>query len=298
VTDGTGETGWNFLGLPPEQTQRDTAKFVILPIPYEETTTYQKGTASGPAAIIDASQQVELWDEELERETSELGVFTAPPIPPGAPPAPEELHLLTQPETERYLARGQFVMALGGEHTISLGPILAHHARWPGLGVLHFDAHGDLRDEYDGTKYGHGCVMRRVHEQGIPLVQCGIRAVSREEAELMRDSDIITAFYAHDARPLQQHTESIIAALPPHVYVTVDVDGLDPSVMPGTGTPEPNGLGYREVLDVIRDVAKARTIVGADVNEVRPLPGHAQTEFAAARLTYRIMGYVAGARGW
>jgi agmatinase len=289
---------WNFLGLPPAQTRLDDAKFVILPIPYEETTTYQKGTASGPAAIVAASQQVEWWDEELERETAELGVFTAPPIPSGSPPAPEELHGLTQPETERYLARDKFVLSLGGEHTISLGPILAHHARWPELGILHFDAHGDLRDEYEGTKYGHGCVMRRVHEQGIPLVQCGLRAVSREEAELIRDSDIITAFYAHNSRPLQNHLEAIIAALPKHVYVTVDVDGLDPSVMPGTGTPEPNGLGYREVLDVIRAVSRERTIVGADVNEVRPLPDHAQTEFAAARMAYRIMGYVAESRGW
>jgi agmatinase len=291
-------TDWNFLGLPEERTRLDTARFVVLPIPYEETTTYQKGTASGPAAIVEASQQVELWDEELERETSDLGVFTAAPVPGGPPPAPEALHGLTQPEVARYLERDKFVLSLGGEHTISLGPILAHHAVWPDLGTLHFDAHGDLRDEYEGTKYGHGCVMRRVHEQGIPLVQCGIRAVSREEAELIRDSDRITTFYAHQARPLQQHIDAIVAALPQHVYVTVDVDGLDPSVMPGTGTPEPNGLGYREVLDVIRAVAEARTLVGADVNEVRPLAGHAQTEFAAARLAYRIMGYAAHTRGW
>lgn len=293
-------TEWNFLGLPEEQTGLAGARFVILPIPYEETTTYQKGTAQGPAAIIAASQQVELWDEELERETADLGVYTAPACPAAGapPPPPEALHGLTQPETARYLAQDKFVLSLGGEHTISLGPVLAHHAKWPDLGLLHFDAHGDLRDSYEGTKYGHGCIMRRVHEQGIPLVQCGIRAVSREEAALIRESDIITTFYAHNARPLQNHIEAIIAALPAHVYVTVDVDGLDPSVMPGTGTPEPNGLGYREVLDVIRDVAKARTIVGADVNEVRPLPGHAQTEFAAARMAYRIMGYVADSRGW
>jgi len=210
----------------------------------------------------------------------------------------EHLHPLTQQVVTEYIAAGKFVVSLGGEHTISLGPILAHSDRYPDMGVLQFDAHSDLRDEYEGTRYGHGCVMRRVHDEGIPIVQCGIRALSQEEAHLIRDSKLITTFYAHSAHPLQKHMQSVIDALQPNVYITLDVDALDPSIMPGTGTPEPNGLGFREVLDVIREVSHQRTIVGFDINEVRPLQDTTQTEFTAARIAYRIMGYVAESRGW
>lgn len=289
---------WNFLDLPPAQSRLDGSKAVILPIPYEATTTYGKGTAGGPQAIIEASTQVETWDEELGRETCEAGIFTAPPIPSRTPPAPEELHHVTLPEVTRYLDRDKFVLSLGGEHTISLGPILAHHERWPGLGVLHFDAHGDLRDAYEGTHYGHGCVMRRVHDAGVPLVQVGIRSLCKEEADLIAASDGITTFYAHATRPLAAHTEAIVAALPEHVYVSIDMDAFDPSVAPGVGTPEPGGLYYPEVTALLRTVARERRIVGADVNEVRPLPNEARTQFTAARLAYRLLGYVAESRGW
>lgn len=289
---------WNFLDLPPAQSRLADSRVVILPIPYEETTTYQKGTVGGPAAVIAASAQVEVWDEELGREVAQIGIFTAPPIPGGTAPAPEELHHSTLPEVGRYLDREKFVLALGGEHTIALGPVLAHHERFPGLAVLHFDAHGDLRDEYHGTHYGHGCVMRRVHEAGVPLVQVGIRSVSEEEAALIAASDRITTFYAHEHRDLAEATAAIIDALPEDVYVSIDVDAFDPSVMPGVGTPEPGGLFYPEVLALLRAVSRKRRIVGADVNEIRPLPGESRTEFTAARLAYRIIGYVAESRGW
>lgn len=288
---------WNFLDLPTRLTSLDRAKFVILPIPYERTTTFQKGTAGGPAAVIHVSAQVELWDEECERETSELGIFTAPPIPSGSPPPPEELHTHVQPEVARYLERGKFVVSLGGEHTMALGPVLAHRDRYPGVAVLHVDAHGDLREEYEGTRYGHGCVMRRVLEAGVPLVQVGIRSLSQEEAALGKAGKVRT-FYMHQTRPFVDHIDKIVAALPKDVYVSIDVDGLDPAQMPGVGTPEPGGLLYHELLALLKRTSRERRIVGADINEVRPLAGEVRTEFSAARLAYRLMGYVAQANGW
>lgn len=288
-----------FVDPPVNTLHYETAKAVIFPIPYDETCTYLKGTAKGPEAIIDASTQVELWDEEFLRETSDVGIFTLNPIVTELPPAPEKLHLLTQPECERLINDGKFVLSLGGEHTISLGPILAHRAKWPDMAVLHFDAHTDMRDEYEGTHYGHGCFMRRVAERGVPLVQVGIRSLSKEEYDWITPNPSIKTFYAWKTLPdLSKHFEEIVAALPQHVYITVDMDAFDPSVAPGVGTPEPGGLMYHDVVGLIRAVAKDRTIVGADINEVRPIEDQVQTEFTAARLAYKIIGFVSRQNKW
>ncbi|MCI0339598.1 MAG: agmatinase [Planctomycetales bacterium] len=288
---------WNFLDLPSRLTGLEKAKVVILPIPYERTVTFLKGTGTGPAAIINASSQVELYDEELGRESSEVGVFTAPSIPSGSAPPPEELHTVTAPEVARYLARGKFVLSLGGEHSITLGPVLAMKDAFPGVGILHFDAHGDLRNEYEGTRYGHGCVMRRCLEAGVSITQVGIRSLSAEEAELGRSGKVRT-FFMHKTRPFLEHLDDVVKALPKTVYVSIDMDALDPAYAPGVGTPEPGGLEYHEVLALLRGVAKERRIVGADITETRPLPNEVLTEFTAARIAYKIVGYVAESAGW
>jgi agmatinase len=286
----------NFGGLKPEWSDPARARFVVLPAPYDGTTTFLKGTRHGPRAVITASQQVELWDEELERETYLDGIATLPfPAIEDAPPeaVPDVLDALARPHMER----GQCVVTIGGEHSVSLGPIRAAKRAWPDLSVLHVDAHGDLRAEYDGTPFGHGCVMRRVLEDvRAPIVQVGIRSLSPEEATLVRAGRVRT-FYAHKTREVARAADEIVAALPTRdVYVSVDIDAFDPSLVAGTGTPEPGGLGWWDMLALLRAVARARRVVGFDLVETLPLAGQAVSEFVAARLIYRFMGYVAGAK--
>lgn len=284
----------NFGGLKPEHCDLARARFVVLPAPYDGTTTFLKGTRHGPRAVITASQQVELYDEELERETAlEAGIATLP-IPPleAEPPerVPEVLERLARPHFEA----GKCVVTIGGEHSVSLGPIRAAKAQHAALSVLHIDAHADLRAEYDGTPFGHGCVMRRVLEAGIPITQVGIRSLSPEEAALVREGRVRT-FFAHRTRDVARAAKEIVATLPTKdVYVSIDIDALDPSLVAGTGTPEPGGLSWWDMLALLREAAGARRIVGFDLVETLPLAGQAVSEFVAARIIYRFMGYISG----
>jgi agmatinase len=287
----------NFGGLPPELSNPETARFVVLPAPYDGTTTFLKGTRLGPRAVITASQQVELYDEELERETFRAGIATLafPAIEDERPErVPEILEALARPHFEA----GRCLVTIGGEHAVSLGPIRAAARATPRLTVLHLDAHGDLRAEYDGTPFGHGCIMRRVLEDvGLPIVQVGIRSLSPEEAAVIREGRVRT-FFAHATRDVAAAAGEIVAALPTHdVYVSIDMDAFDPSLVAGTGTPEPGGLSWWDMLALLRTVATARRVVGFDVVETLPLAGQAVSEFVAARLAYRFMGYVAASAG-
>lgn len=283
----------NFAGLRPEHSSLESARFVVLPAPYDGTTTFLKGTAAGPRAVITASQQVELYDEELERETYLEGIATLP-FPPLEREAPERVPDILEALAAPHFEAGRCVVTIGGEHSVSLGPIRAAKRMAPDLSILHIDAHGDLRAEYAGTRYGHGCVMRRVLDDlGAPIVQVGIRSLSPEEAELIRARRVRT-FFAHRLRDFESHVGAIVSALAtPDVYVSIDVDAFDPSLVAGTGTPEPGGLSWWDMLALLRAVAHARRVVGFDVVETLPLPGQAVSEFVAARLIYRFMGYVA-----
>ena len=229
--------------VPPCDLER--AAFVLLPVPYDKTTTYRKGTAEGPRAILKASSQVELFDEECHLDPTERGVFTAEPLTTDA--MPDVLAEQLETEVRRLLDRGKIVGCLGGEHSISLGPIRAAARAHPGLGLLQIDAHPDLRDEYEGTRFGHGCVMRRALEtqEVACLVGVGWRSVSEEDHIAMGEQRI-HGHFAHDLwrRSPREWIEEVLAPLPERVYVTLDVDGLDPSIVPGTGTP----LLDREVL--------------------------------------------------
>jgi agmatinase len=283
----------DFLGLPKGEEGSVDAPFVVFPVSYEATVTYQRGTGRGAKAAIDASHQVELWDEEFDDEPYRAGIRTVDGFASLARPE------RALPELRRRYAslqRPERVIAMiGGEHSITLPAVQACAEANPGLSVLQIDAHADLRDEYEGTRLGHGCVMRRACEVAS-IVQVGIRSLSREEDEFRRRGPV-TTFFAHRDRG-RDVSEPVLAALSDVVYVTVDLDGFDPSLVPGTGTPEPGGLGWAEVTHLLRKVAASRRVVGFDVVELLPIRNHAASDFLAARLMYKMIGWVARARGW
>jgi agmatinase len=283
----------NFGGLKPDHSDPIQSRFVVLPAPYDGTTTFLKGTSRGPRAVITASQQVELYDEELEQETFALAGIHTLPFPMIDRLPPQDVAQVLEDMARPHVERGQCLVTVGGEHSVTLGPARAVAAKHPKLSVLHIDAHGDLRAEYDGTPYGHGCIMRRLLEDlRLPIVQAGIRSLSPEEAAVIREGRV-TTFLRHKARDLEAMAGAVIDALPTDdVYVSVDVDALDPSLVAGTGTPEPGGLSWWEMLALLRTVATARRVVAFDVVETLPLEGQAVSEFVAARLIYRFMGYI------
>ncbi len=273
-----------FGGLEPPLSDFENAKVLIWPVPFEKTVSYGHGTALGPNAIIDASRNMELYDEEFERETSEIGIHTLPPIDGEREPAAMMAALKFEAAT--LLSKGKFLCSLGGEHSIT-GPIVHAFAdRYPNLSVLQIDAHADLRESYDGTPHSHASAMRRVVER-CSLVQVGIRSLSMEEARAI-PSLPTKVFFAKDIVGRHDWIESAVNGLTRDVYLTIDIDGLDPSLCPDTGTPEPGGLGWYETLALIRKVAKERNIVGMDLVEV----SGGQTAFVAAKLIYKTLGYV------
>jgi agmatinase len=279
---------FTFGGLLPEESAFEQAQVVILPIPYEQTTTYGTGTKEGPQAIIAASRHMELYDEELDFAAFRFGIHTLREIETVASGPQAMLERITE-VTRDLLRHGKFVIGLGGEHTISFGLVRAFAERFPGLSVLQFDAHADLRDTYQGTPYNHASVLRRISEL-VPAVQVGIRSLSREEAEWVKSCGK-KLFYAAEVLGSPTIATAISEALTDDVYITICLDGLDPSIMPAVGTPEPGGLGWYDVLRIVRRVAETRHIVGFDVVELFPIPGNFAPDFLAAKLVYKVLGY-------
>jgi len=284
-----------FLSLEGEDCGPD-AGGVVVPVPYEATTTYMEGTAKGPSAILHASEQVEFYDEWLEDEARRYGVRCVPEVQ--CPGPPEQLAELLDPLVGKLLDEGRFPLILGGEHSISLGPIRAAAKRHPDLVVLHLDAHPDLREEYEGTKFGHGCVMRRVHELGVRIHAFGLRAISPEERDFYPSQDRATYVGARELLPLtpQERVDAVLNTLPDGpLWLSWDIDGLDPALVPSTGTPEPGGVDWFTVSEILRrlDLEK-REIVGAELVELMPQSGHHASDFACARLSHRML--VAGLR--
>jgi len=278
----------NFLDLPAELSDPATARTVVLPVPYEATTTYGRGTAAGPSAIVAASAQVEWFDEELGAEVVRAGVATLPPVEPAA--TPEEQMARIRAAAAPVLEDGRLLLSLGGEHTITVALVAAAAEAHPGLSVLQIDAHADLREAYQGSRLSHACVMRRVLEITPRIAQVGVRSYSREEREQCprQAGRFITP---RRVREDPGWVEAALELLGETVYVTVDVDGLDPSEAPGVGTPEPGGLHWGEATALLRRVAAERRVVAADVVEVRPIPPSNVTEFLAARLACKIIAY-------
>ncbi len=281
----------NFLALPGRYCDYKTARFAVLPIPYDSTTSYAVGTRDGPRAIISASQQVELYDEFLARESYASGVATLDPVSVNVAGPEATLHEVYQ-RARKPVRDGKFLIGLGGEHSVTAGLVRAVREKHKNLSVLQIDAHADLRAEYQGSPHSHACVMRRIHDMGVSAVAVGLRNYSQDEARFIRQKDL-AILSARTCRQTPGWIASVLASLGDPVYVTIDIDGFDPAFAPGTGTPEPGGLDWYQVTDLLSEVARERTIVGADLVEVRPIPPNNVTEFLAAKLLYRLIGLVA-----
>lgn len=279
----------NFAALPPEYSDIKTSRVVVLPIPYDSTTDWRSGTRDGPMAIIDASQYLELYDQELGREHHLVGIHTLPELRPSMKGPQETIERVRQTAVS-LLRDEKFIVMLGGEHSLTTGMVRAFREVFPRLSVLQLDAHADLRDEYEDSGYSHACVMRRVMEL-CPIVQVGIRSMSREEQEFMAQRGLRPFFAVGDGLD-QASLDEITSALSEEVYITIDLDVLDPSIMSAVGTPEPGGIGWYEALRLLRRVAGTRRIVGFDVVELCPQQGPVSCSFLAAKLVYKLIGYV------
>ncbi len=278
-----------FLGLEDSESKYKRSRFAVLPIPYDGTASFLAGTRHGPRAIITASQQLETYDEELGGEFISGGIATLDPITPNAK-GPEAMHRDIFEAAGNIVADDKFLLTLGGEHSITSGLVRAVKSKHDDFSVLQIDAHADLRESYQGSKYSHASVMRRIHEMGVPLVGVGIRSYSSEEASFMESAGI-RPVTATDCRSSGDWIDRAIDRLTEHVYVTLDIDAFDPAYAPGTGTPEPGGLDWHQVTALLRAVAERKSVVAADIVEVIPLPGQVITEFLAARLAYKIISY-------
>jgi agmatinase len=282
-----------FGGVLPRPADFATAAAVILPVPFDRTTSYVSGTQHGPRELLAASAQVELWDEEIGADVHRHGICTAP-----------EMDLTTASLAEAMtrvggvaaaiLARDKFLITLGGEHSITSPIVGAAAARHPGLGVLQIDAHADLRDSYLAERHSHACAMRRTAEHAR-LVQVGIRNISEEEVAALPSLQT-TMFYDWNMRDDPEWIARAVDALPDRVYITIDLDGIDPGLMPAVGTPEPGGLSWRELTALLRRTFERRNVVACDVVELCPIPGMASPNFIAAKLVYKLLTYKFGLR--
>ncbi len=286
----------HFLAIEEGRKSLEESAVAIVSAPYEHTVSYGGGTKLGPEAILKASAFVEFYDDEFDRELCfDRGIATLPPLDLSGAVDRDALDLIDA-EVTGMIEQGKFVVTLGGEHTISTAPINAHHRKYPGMSLLHFDAHSDLRDSYQGSGYSHACFAARVAETFDParITQVGIRAQCIEEARFIREKGVKT-FYANAIRR-EVHGKlwqrSVVETLGEEVYVTFDVDYFDPSIMPSTGTPEPDGFLYSETLDIFRELIRSgRRIIGFDVVELAPQEGVSHPDLLTARLIYKMLNY-------
>ncbi|MBS1244940.1 MAG: speB [Deltaproteobacteria bacterium] len=282
-----------FGGISGRYASWKQASFVVIPFPVDMTTTYQAGTRNGPRAILDASAHMELFDEENKIEPYRSGIFVSTEIPvttTGPAAALKEVERRVKAVTKA----GKLPVLLGGEHSGSAAAVAALKKKHGQLTVLQFDAHTDLRAEYLGTPHNHACVGRRIVEQGVKLIQVGVRSMSEEEDRFLKKSEDVKTFYASEVRTsLEEVTKGIVSNLSGNVYITVDLDVFDPGIMPSVVTPEPGGLNWFEVTDILRDVLRGNcNLVGFDVMELAPIAGMAAPDYLAARLCYRMMGWI------
>lgn len=277
----------NFAGLPSPYSDYETSSVAVLPVPYDSTTEWHSGTRNGPRSIIEASYYLEWFDIELGRELHSVGISTLPNVEPVLN-SPEAMAGRVCSAVETLLDEGKFIVMLGGEHSISYGSIKAYNQKFNHFSVLQLDAHADLRDQYLGTKFGHGCVMRRVLEL-CPVTQVGIRSMSLEEHEFIKANRLSPFIMEQDKVGLSY--PDIIDSLAENVYITIDLDVLDPSIMAAVGTPEPGGMAWSDILSLLKAVAGKRKIVGFDLVELCPDQGPASCSFTAAKLAYKLMGY-------
>jgi len=254
-------------------------------VPYDKTSTWIKGADNGPSALIEASGNMELYDIETDSSVCEKGIFTDKPVREDS--TPEKMVAAVRKRVSGHLSNGKFVVVLGGEHSVTFGSVQAHADRFKDMSVLQLDAHSDLRDEYEGSKYNHACVMARIKEI-CPIVQVGIRSMDVSEKENLGKNNV---FFAKDIHDNREWMDKAVALLKDNVYVTIDLDVFDPSIMPSTGTPEPGGLGWYDVLALLKKVVASRNVVGFDVVELCPSKHNKAPDFLAAKLVYSLLGY-------
>ena len=279
-----------FLSSEIENGEPENSRFHIIPVPFEESVSYGKGTKNGPEAIIKASSQLELWDGLSN--PSALGIHTwSPLIRPKFETIANYLDRIGS-VAEIALDIGAIPITIGGEHTLSYGPVKACREQHGTIGIIQFDAHADLRKSYEGSHLSHACIMRRIHDElELPIYQVGIRGISEEE-QVFIDRCKIPGVTGKEAALGNVHELSLPDDFPKKVYLTIDVDGLDPSIMPATGTPVPGGLGWYQILSMIESVAERFEIVGFDLVELAPIAGLHHCEFTAAQLIYQVMGMI------
>ena len=274
-----------FADLPKKYSDLQNAKVVILPAPYDGTSTWQKGADKGPDALLDASANMELYDIETDSEVYLQGIHTAKPV--DVDMSPEEMVDSVEKSVRSFLEKDKFVVLVGGEHSVSTGSVRAHLEKYKEFFVLQLDAHSDLRYEYEGTKYNHACVMSRISEI-CPIVQVGIRSTDISEQEALRKSNV---FFAENIYNNNDWIKKVVSLLSDKVYITIDLDVFDPSIMPSTGTPEPGGLLWYNVLMLMKAVFDKKEVVGLDVVELCPNPSNKAPDFLAAKLIYKLLSY-------
>lgn len=282
----------NYAAISEEYSGLKKSKVVILQAPYEKTATYKKGTVNGPLAIIEASKKMELFDDELNQETYKIGIHTMDPLEVEEL-KPEDMIDKVYQSTMEVLKVGKFPVILGGEHSVSIGSVKAFKEVYPNISILHLDAHNDLRDEYFGSKFNHGCVARRMSEI-CPVVQVGTRSLSKEEKEFLANqaNGRVKVVSVYDILETPLWKDIVSNGLTENVYLSIDLDVFDPSLMPAVGTPEPGGIGWYETLDLLHEISKDKKIVGLDVVELCPIKDQFASDFLAAKLVYRLLGYI------
>jgi agmatinase len=275
----------NFADLPPQYSRLENSAVIIIPVPYDGTSTWVKGADKGPQAIIEASANMELYDIETDSQVYLKGIFTEKFIEPL--PLPEDVIGQVAQKVNSHIEEDRFTVVIGGEHSVSIGSIKAHARKYKGMTVLQLDAHSDLRNEYNGSKYNHACVMARAG-QLCPIVQVGIRSMDSSEKQSMQKE---TVFFAKDIYNNRQWITKAVSKLSDKVYITIDLDVFDPSIMPATGTPEPGGLFWYDVLALLKTVFEKTNVVGFDVVELCPDSRNKAPAFLAAKLIYKALSY-------
>jgi len=273
----------NYAGIPDKYARIDEAKVVLIPVPYDGTSTWQKGADKGPDAFLEASENMEVYDIETRSEVYKKGVYLAPPVTENS--SPEKMVEAVYKTTKNYIAQEKFVTLFGGEHSISIGSIRAFNESFEDLTVVQLDAHADLRPEYEGSKCNHACAMHEASKK-TNLIQVGIRSMDISETEYMDENQV---YFGHDL--YEDWMDDAIGQMTPNVFITIDLDAFDPSILPSTGTPEPGGLFWYETLEFLKLMFKKKNVVGFDIVELCPNENEKSSDFLAAKLYYKMLSY-------
>ena len=279
------KTNTTYAGISDKYAGLDNSKIVLIPVPYDGTSTWGKGADKGPKAFLEASENMELYDIETDSEVYKNGIYLTEPVPVNA--TPEAMVDAVHQETKSFIKKNKFVTIFGGEHSISIGTIRAFNEMFPNLTVLHIDAHADLRKSYEGSACNHACAVYEA-SQNTNLIQVGIRSMDAKEKSVM---DLDKTYFAHEMAIDDSWVDSAIDQMTENVFITFDLDAFDPSILPSTGTPEPGGLLWYETLDFLKQIFEEKNVVGFDIVELCPNAADKSSDFLAAKLYYKMLSY-------